>query len=192
MHGGSTRTTLALDDDLMRVAQEYTGVAEKTALIREALKSLIERESARRLAALGGSRAGDERHSTSQGLGRMILADTSIWVDHFRLGDDELPSTAHKPAHCDASVHRLGTGPGSLPQRAATLAFLAQLPSVRVARLDEVLQMVEARSLYSRGIGLIDAHLIASVFINPSTQLWTRDKRLRSVGEALDIHANLP
>lgn len=48
------RTTLALDDDLMRVAQEYTGVAEKTALIREALKSLIERESARRLAALGG------------------------------------------------------------------------------------------------------------------------------------------
>ena len=49
------RTTLALDDDLMRVAQEYTGVAEKTALIREALKSLIERESARRLAALGGT-----------------------------------------------------------------------------------------------------------------------------------------
>ncbi len=49
------RTTLALDDDLMRIAQEYTGVAEKTALIREALKSLIERESARRLADLGGS-----------------------------------------------------------------------------------------------------------------------------------------
>ena len=49
------RTTLALDDDLMRVAQEYTGVAEKTALVREALKSLIERESARRLAALGGT-----------------------------------------------------------------------------------------------------------------------------------------
>ena len=49
------RTTLALDDDLVRVAQEFTGVAEKTALIREALKALIERESARRLAALGGT-----------------------------------------------------------------------------------------------------------------------------------------
>jgi len=49
------RTTLALDDDLVRIAQEYTGVVEKTALVREALKSLIERESARRLAALGGS-----------------------------------------------------------------------------------------------------------------------------------------
>jgi Arc/MetJ family transcription regulator len=49
------RTTLALDDDLVRKAQEFTGVAEKTALIREALKALIERESARRLAALGGA-----------------------------------------------------------------------------------------------------------------------------------------
>lgn len=49
------RTTLALDDDLVLLAQEFTGVAEKTALVREALKALIERESARRLAALGGT-----------------------------------------------------------------------------------------------------------------------------------------
>ena len=49
------RTTVALDDDLVRIAQEFTGVAEKTALLREALKALIERESARRLARLGGS-----------------------------------------------------------------------------------------------------------------------------------------
>jgi len=49
------RTTVALDDDLVRAAQEFTGVGEKTALLREALKALIERESARRLAALGGT-----------------------------------------------------------------------------------------------------------------------------------------
>jgi Arc/MetJ family transcription regulator len=49
------RTTLALDDDLVRIAQEFTGVEEKAALIREALKALIERESARRLASLGGT-----------------------------------------------------------------------------------------------------------------------------------------
>jgi Arc/MetJ family transcription regulator len=49
------RTTVALDDDLVRVAQEFTGMAEKTTLIREALKALIERESARRLASLGGA-----------------------------------------------------------------------------------------------------------------------------------------
>jgi hypothetical protein len=46
------KTTLTLDDDLIRIAQELTGIADKTALIREALKALIARESARRLASL--------------------------------------------------------------------------------------------------------------------------------------------
>jgi Arc/MetJ family transcription regulator len=49
------RTTLALDDDLLITAQALTGVREKSALVREALKALIERESARRLSRLGGS-----------------------------------------------------------------------------------------------------------------------------------------
>jgi Arc/MetJ family transcription regulator len=49
------RSTVALDDDLVRTAQELTGVVERTALIHEALKALIERESARRLASLGGT-----------------------------------------------------------------------------------------------------------------------------------------
>jgi Arc/MetJ family transcription regulator len=52
------RTTLALDDDLLAKAEAFTGVHEKTALVREALKALIERESARRLAQLGGSEPG--------------------------------------------------------------------------------------------------------------------------------------
>ncbi|PKO89920.1 MAG: DUF2191 domain-containing protein [Betaproteobacteria bacterium HGW-Betaproteobacteria-10] len=49
------RTTLALDDDLLATAQNLTGVSEKTALIREALRALIQRESAKRLALLGGT-----------------------------------------------------------------------------------------------------------------------------------------
>lgn len=52
------RTTIALDDELIRAAQEFTGVEEKTVLLREALKALIERESARRLASLGGTMPG--------------------------------------------------------------------------------------------------------------------------------------
>ncbi len=51
----SMRTTVALDDDLVAKAQAFTGVKEKSSLLREALKALIERESARRLARLGGS-----------------------------------------------------------------------------------------------------------------------------------------
>lgn len=51
------RTTLALDDDLLAEAERLTGTTQKTALVREALRALIERESARRLARLGGSEA---------------------------------------------------------------------------------------------------------------------------------------
>jgi Arc/MetJ family transcription regulator len=51
------RTTIALDDDLVAEAQRLTGTNEKTALVREALTALIERESARRLARLGGTQA---------------------------------------------------------------------------------------------------------------------------------------
>jgi Arc/MetJ family transcription regulator len=52
------RTTIALDDDLLVKAQAYTGLREKSALVREALKALIQREAARRLANLGGSQPG--------------------------------------------------------------------------------------------------------------------------------------
>ena len=80
---------------------------------------------------------------------------------------------------------------GSLQQRAKTLALLDLLPQLRVAQMNEVRLMIEARRLYSFGIGLTDAHLIASVFLNPSTLLWTKDKQLRKVAEGLGIHARL-
>ena len=81
---------------------------------------------------------------------------------------------------------------GSLKDRRKTLAELERLSQVQVAHLDEVRSMIEAHSLYSRGIGLIDAHLMASCFITPDTWLWTRDVRLESVARALGIQADLP
>jgi hypothetical protein len=64
------------------------------------------------------------------------------------------------------------------------------LPQVRVAQLAEVRKMIEAHSLFRRGIGLTDAHLLASALITPATQLWTFDKRLRAVAEELAVCAN--
>jgi Arc/MetJ family transcription regulator len=49
------RTTIALDDDLLAEAERLSGITERAALVREALRALIEREASRRLAALGGS-----------------------------------------------------------------------------------------------------------------------------------------
>jgi predicted nucleic acid-binding protein len=121
----------------------------------------------------------------------LILADTSIWIDHLRSGNRELRK------HLDQGqivVHPFIVAElalGSLQDRSKTLALLDLLPQVRVAQLSEVRLLIEARSLYSLGIGLSDAHLIASVFIDSPTLLWTRDKPLRKAAEALGIHADL-
>ncbi len=121
----------------------------------------------------------------------MILADTSIWIDHLRSGNNELHQHL---SHGQIVIHPFIIAElalGSLKNRTHTLALLDLLPQVRVAQLTEVRLAIEARRLYSLGIGLTDAHLIASVFINPPTLLWTRDKRLRKSAEALGIHASL-
>ncbi len=126
----------------------------------------------------------------------MILADTSIWIDHFRSGNVR---SGNKELRKHLNEGRIVIHPaiiaelalGSLEERTKTLALLDLLPQVRVAQLSEVRRMIEARRLYSLGIGLIDAQLIASVFINPSTVLWTRDRRLRKAAEGLGIHAGL-
>ena len=120
----------------------------------------------------------------------MILADTSVWIDHLRSGNKELRKhlnngniVIHPFIIAELAlgwVKRL-----TLQERARTLALLDLLPQVRVAQLNEVRLTIEARRLYNRGIGLTYAHLIASVFINPSTLLWTRDKQLRKLAEGL-------
>ena len=122
----------------------------------------------------------------------MILADTSVWIDHLRSGNKEL---RRHLGEGQIVIHPFIIGElalGSLKERTKTLALLDLLPQVRVARLSELRLMIEARRLYNMGIGLTDAHLIASVFIDSPTLLWTNDKRLRRVAENLGIHASLP
>jgi predicted nucleic acid-binding protein len=122
----------------------------------------------------------------------LILADTSVWIDHLRSDSKEMRR------HLDRGqivIHPFVIAElalGSLKERKKTLALLDFLPQVRVARLSELRLMIEARRLHNLGIGLTDAHLIASVLIDSPTLLWTRDLRLRQVAEKLGIRASLP
>jgi predicted nucleic acid-binding protein len=121
----------------------------------------------------------------------LILADTSVWIDHFRVGNQKMRDRLN---HGLIVIHPLITAElalGSLRHRTKTLLLLDQLPQLRVAHLTEVRAMIEARRLYSLGIGLVDAQLIASIFINPLTLLWTKDKQLFKVADRLGIHAGL-
>jgi predicted nucleic acid-binding protein len=117
----------------------------------------------------------------------MILADTSIWVDHFRKRDTEL--------QCQLLRNNITIHPfivtelalGSLPNRHKTLADLELLPQVKIAHINEVRSMIESQSLFRKGLGFVDAHLIAATLITPGTVLWSRDKRLRSTAQAMGI-----
>ena len=121
----------------------------------------------------------------------MILADTSIWIDHLRSGNKELSNRLDQGQIAIHPFIIAELALESLQDRTRTLALLDLLPQVRVAQMSEVRLMIEARHLYSLGIGLTDAHLIASVFLSRSTLLWTRDKPLRKAAEGLRIHADL-
>lgn len=121
----------------------------------------------------------------------MILADTSVWIDHFRSGDKALEKALNQGQIIVHSWIIAELALGSLRDRTKTLAMLDMLPQVRLAQMSELRHVIEERHLHGVGIGLTDAHLLASVFINPPTLLWTRDKQLRKVAEALSIHADL-
>jgi len=121
----------------------------------------------------------------------LILADTSVWIDHLRSGILEMRQHLNQGR---IVIHPFVTAElalGSLRDRSETLALLDPLPQVRVAQLNEIRSLIETRRLYGLGIGVIDAHLIASVLISPPALLWTRDKRLRKIAEDLGIHAGL-
>jgi hypothetical protein len=121
----------------------------------------------------------------------LILADTGIWIGHFRTDEPEMRALL---GHSNIAMHPFIVAElalGSLRDRDRTLGMLERLPQVRMAQLSEVRQMIEAHSLYSKGIGLIDAHLVASTLISPPARLWTRDRRLLAVASTLGIDAGL-
>ena len=117
----------------------------------------------------------------------MILADTSVWVDHLRTGDQALA------ALLDAGTvlaHPFIIGElalGNLRQREIVLNALASLPHATVATDAEVLHFIERHALPGRGIGYIDAHLLAAAKLTAAAALWTNDKRLHSVAVQLGL-----
>jgi predicted nucleic acid-binding protein len=122
----------------------------------------------------------------------VILADTSIWIDFFRSRQTELRRLLENNQvvihpHIVAELAL-----GSLRDQPQTLARLDHMPQMQVASLRDVRRMIEARRLYARGIGLTDAHLIASCLANPGTSLWTSDGRLGKVADSLGIRADIP
>lgn len=117
-----------------------------------------------------------------------MLVDTSVWVEHLRRGDPVLSALLSRE---EVECHPFIIGElacGSLQRRSEILALLQKLPHVPLASHDEVLTFIERHRLMGRGIGWIDAHLLASAAL-ARTLLWSRDRRLSYVARMLDLHA---
>jgi predicted nucleic acid-binding protein len=124
----------------------------------------------------------------------MILADTSVWIAMFRTGayKAELNKLIENDQLCIHPFLVAELALGSLPDRTKTLAFLDRLIQLHPVQSADVRHMIEARSLASTGIGLTDAHLVASCLATLGTQIWALDGKLGRVAESLGIRALIP
>lgn len=121
----------------------------------------------------------------------MILVDTSVWIEHLRstsailsalLGDGEV--LGHPFVLGELAL-------GNLRQRDDILRVLRRLPQATSASHREVLQFIEREALFGRGIGYIDAHLLAAARLTVGSKLWSRDRRLQTVAAQLGLAAAL-
>ncbi len=122
----------------------------------------------------------------------MILVDSSIWIDHLRSNDAVLADLLNRGLILSHPFVIGELALGSLRQRSTIIAALRDLPMATVANDAEVLEFIQRQPLHGRGIGYIDAHLLASARLTPSTKLWTRDRRLQQVASELALAAALP
>jgi len=120
----------------------------------------------------------------------VILADTSVWVDHLRRRN---PALARLLEAGRILAHPFVIGElalGHLERRNIILGDLYDLPQAIVASHQEVLHFINEHRLFGWGIGYIDAHLLAATRLSAGTSLWTRDKRLRRAAEKLQLAAS--
>ena len=116
----------------------------------------------------------------------MVLADTSVWIAHFRKASPSLQALLHDGR---VSCHPAIIGElacGTLRARATTLALLRQLPRVSPATDDEALLFLERRRLFGSGLGWTDVHLLAAAAMSDHA-LWTLDHRLHDRARALRL-----
>jgi hypothetical protein len=117
----------------------------------------------------------------------MILVDTSVWIDYLRHGNGRLVALLGKS---EVWTHPFVIGElacGNLANRSELLMLMSNLPRLVTATEVEVLFYIEQHRLMGRGIGYIDAHLLAASALASSVMLWTQDRRLARVADELGL-----
>ncbi|HQY98091.1 MAG TPA: type II toxin-antitoxin system VapC family toxin [Phycicoccus sp.] len=117
----------------------------------------------------------------------MILVDTSIWIDHLHSTDHVLVERLER---LEVGTHHWVIAElalGSMANRDEVLAALKELWRFPVLDAAEMLALVDGRRLWSRGLSVVDIHLLGAAALVPGAALWTRDKRLIAAGQDLGV-----
>ena len=120
----------------------------------------------------------------------MILADTSVWVQHFRRG---LPALAERLHTSQIACHAVVIGElacGNLARRASTLAWRQRLPRVAATSAPQTLTFLENHRLHGLGLGWSDLQILAAAHA-ARLPLWTLDRRLDEAAHSLGLRALL-
>ncbi len=117
-----------------------------------------------------------------------ILADSSVWVAHFRKSNGVLQSllAADRVLCHPLIVLELACGTPPAP-RERTLGYLKKLQQSAIATAEETLALIEKEQLHDLGCRAVDMSLLASVLLTPEALLWTVDKNLDAVASRLDV-----
>ncbi len=116
----------------------------------------------------------------------MILADTSIWIDYLRGKNDRLAQYIQQD---ELVIHSMVIGElalGSFKNRQKLLKSCARLPLISTVNHEDVMKFIDEFSLMGKGIGWVDANLLASVY-QDSAKIWTRNNRLNAIAQDLNL-----
>jgi hypothetical protein len=119
----------------------------------------------------------------------LILVDTSVWIDHLKLGEPRLAQLLSQNA---VLMHPMVIGEiacGSLKNRTQLISLLSDLPKCLPALDEEVMFFMEKHELMSHAISWVDVSLLAAAQLN-GVRFWTRDKRLNAIAGALGLAHN--
>ena len=116
----------------------------------------------------------------------MVLVDTSVWIDHFRNGNDKLINLLNDG---DVICHHFIIGElacGNIKNRKEILSLLQALPTAVQSNHQEILKFIEINKLMGKGLGYIDVHLLASTLLSNSV-LWSLDKKLKHIALEMKV-----
>ena len=116
----------------------------------------------------------------------MVLVNTSVWIEHLRAGETKLAELLNEGSVLTHPFVLGEIGCGHLKHREKTLSNLERLPAAVTATHSEVMRLLQERQLWGRGIGWVDAHLVASALLS-NCHFWTLDSKLNGTAAAAGV-----